>query len=331
MKTSKLLLSAVVACAFATSSMVANAADLTLRFANVSTKSSIDAATVLMDVADKESNGRLKIEHFPNNVLGDDRLVLESTMMGDVGMCQIATSELAPLVADMNIYDAPFIFNTPADAWKFVDSEQGKKIAAQLEERGLKLLAMLELGFRNYTNNAHPVHVPADVKGQKMRVLNSDVHIAMWKAWGANPTPMAWGEVIPGLQQGTIDSQEHPNVGMLYNRLYEVQHYISYTQHVFTVQPLVMSKEVFDNMDEQMQNALLKAVAAYQEKQRQLSDEIDASAEAVYKDFGCEVNKLTDAERQQWRDAAEKGGVYDKVKSLMTHPEILDAVLSGKY
>ena len=164
-----------------------------------------------------------------------------------------------------------------------------------------------------------------------MRVLNSDVHIAMWKAWGANPTPMAWGEVIPGLQQGTIDSQEHPNVGMLSNKLYEVQHYISFTKHIFTVQPLVMNKEIFDSMDEQLQNAILKAAAAYQETQRKLNQELDASAEKVYEDYGCEVIHLTDAERQQWLDMAKDKGIYDLVKGLMTHPEIVDAVLKGDF
>ena len=331
MKTSKLLLSAVVACAFATSSMVANAADLTLRFANVSTKSSIDAATVLMDVADKESNGRLKIEHFPNNVLGDDRLVLESTMMGDVGMCQIATSELAPLVADMNIYDAPFLFNTPADAWKFVDSEQGKKIAAQLEERGLKLLAMLELGFRNYTNNAHPVRVPADVKGQKMRVLNSDVHIAMWKAWGANPTPMAFAELLPALQQGTVDAQENPLAIIDANKLYEVQHYISLTGHLFSPHCLYINKEIYDGLDPELRTALDKAVAAYQTAQRARAVELNALSVGKFEKAGCEVIEITDEERAQWRQMAIDGKVYDMVRSKMEHPEYLDKILNKEY
>lgn len=326
----KILLAAALGCAI--SSMTAQAAeDLVLRFANVSTQSSVEAGKVFVDVAAKESNGRLKIEHFPNNMLGDDRVVLESTLMGDIGMCQIATSELAPLVPDMNIYDAPFIFKSAEDAWRFEASKYGKQIADQLEEKNLKLLAVADLGFRNYTNNKLPVRVPADVKGQKMRVLNSDVHIAMWKAWGANPTPMAWGEVIPGLQQGTIDSQEHPNVGMLSNKLYEVQHYISFTKHIFTVQPLVMNKEIFDSMDEQMQNAILKAAAAYQETQRKLNQELDASAEKVYKDYGCEVIHLTDAERQQWLDMAKDKGIYDLVKNLMTHPEIVDAVLKSEF
>ncbi len=325
----KAFIAASIACAI--SSFATQAEELVLRFANVSTQSSVEAAQVFVDVAAKESNGRLKIEHFPNNMLGDDRVVLESTLMGDIGMCQIATSELATLVPDMNIYDAPFIFENPEAAWRFVDGKYGKQIADELEDRNLKLLAVADLGFRNYTNNKLPVRVPADVKGQKMRVLNSDVHIAMWKAWGANPTPMAWGEVIPGLQQGTIDSQEHPNVGMLSNRLYEVQHYISFTKHLFTVQPLVMNKETFDNMDAEMQNAILKAAAAYQDAQRKLNTKIDASAEAVYKEYGCEVVHLTDAERDQWINTAKEKGVYDLVKSLMTNPEIVDAVLKGEF
>ena len=329
------LYTALSICVFSLSafSATANAAEktVTLRFANVSTKSSVDAARVLIDVAAKESNGRLKIEHYPNNMLGDDRVVIESVLMGDVGLAQVATSELAPLDPDMNLFDAPFLFKSADEAWRFVDGSIGKKITDELGAKNLKVMAMLELGFRNYTNNKHPVHVPADVKGQKMRVLNSEVHIATWKALGANPTPMSWGEVIPALQQGTIDSQEHPNVGMVYNKLYEVQHYISYTQHVFTVQPLVMNKKVFEKMDPKLQEALLKAVAAYQTEQRKLSSDIDKGAEAVYTKYGCEVTKLTDAERDQWRKTLLDAHVYDIVKSKMTHPEYLDDVLNGKF
>ena len=170
-----LLLAGVIS-AFVPSAYAAD--QVTLRFANVSTKSSVDAAKILVEVAEKESHGKLKIEHYPNNMLGDDRVVLESVLMGDIGLGQIATSELANLVPDMNVFDAPFVFNTPAEAWKLCDSKLGHDITDQLEGKNLKLMAMLELGFRNYTNNKHTVRVPADVKGQKMRVLNSDVHIA---------------------------------------------------------------------------------------------------------------------------------------------------------
>ena len=309
----------------------ANAADVTLRFANVTNQPSIDAGQVLVDVAAKESNGRLEIKHFPNNMLGDDRTVTESMLMGDIALVQTQPSVLASMVPDLYVWDAPFLFDQIEDAWKCLDGPLGHAVNDQVESKGLKYLAALENGYRHYTNNKVAVRVPADVKGQKLRVMETDLQIAMWKNWGANPTPMAFTEVISALQQGTIDAQENPLSIIDSNKLYEVQHYISLTGHLFSPHCLYINKEIYDGLDADIRAALDKAVAAYQTAQRARAVELNALSVDKFKKAGCEVIELTDAERNQWRQSAIDGKVYDMVRAKMEHPEYLDKILNKEY
>lgn len=313
----------------ATSAMAADT--VTLRFANVTNQPSKDAAQVFMDVASKESGGRLIIKHFPDNMLGDDRVVTESTILGDIDMVQTMPSVLASMIPDLYVWDAPFLFNTMDEAWKCMDSELGLSINKQSEKKGLKYLAALENGFRHYTNNKVPVKVPADVKGQKLRVMETEIQIALWRTYGANPTPMAFTEVISALQQGTIDAQENPLSIIDSNKLYEVQHYISLTGHVFSPHCLYINQARFDSLEPDLQQALLKAAAAYQTAQRARATELNALSVQKFKDAGCEVIEVTDAEKDQWRQMAIDGKVYDLVREKMEHPELLDKILNKEY
>ena len=331
MKASRILGITLAAAAIMAAAASAQAADVTLRFANVTNQPSIDAAQVLMDVAAKESNGRLEIKHFPNNMLGDDRTVTESMMMGDIAMVQTQPSVLASMIPDLYVWDTPFMFDKIEDAWACLDGELGHAINDQVESRGLKYLAALENGYRHYTNNKVAVHVPADVKGQKLRVMETDLQIAMWKNWGANPTPMAWTEVISGLQQGTIDAQENPLAMIYSNKVYEVQHYISLTGHLFSPYILYINKEIYDGLEPELRTALDKAVAAYQTAQRKRAVELNSLSVDKFKQAGCEVVELTDEERRQWRQAALDGGIYDMVRSKLGHPEYLDKILKHEY
>ncbi len=310
----------------------ATAADtVELRLANVTTQTSKDAAEIFVKVAAEESGGRLIIHHFPDNMLGDDRVATESTMLGDIDMVVTVASVLSAMIPDLYVWDAPFIFNTVDDAFRCIDSELGHAINDQVERKGLKYMGALENGFRHYTNSKTAVKLPADVSGHKVRVLETDVQIALWRAFGANPTPMAFAEVLSGLQQGTIDAQENPLAIIDANKFYEIQHYISLTGHVFTPHYLYMNKARYDSLDPELQQALDKAVAAFQSSQRQFATELNNRAVQTFRDAGCEVIELTDEDKQVWRKAAVDGGVYDLISSKMEHPEYLERILKGEY
>ncbi len=333
MKNKGILAVAVAAAAImAAASSQALASDtITTRFSNATNQAAKDAAVAMIDTVTKESGGKLKIEHFPDNMLGDDRVATESTIMGDIGLVLTQPSVMTTMVHDAYAWDAPFLFNDEAQAEKFLNSPLASKINDQIEKKNLKVLAFLGNGFRNFTNNKVAVRVPADVKGMKVRVIESDIMMAQWKAWGANPTPMAFAEVLPALQQGTIDAQENPLPIIDSNKLYEVQHYISLTGHQYSEQILLMNKELFDSLDDQCKKALLDGVEVFKKVHRETTAKLNADSIAKFKKAGCEVIDVTPEQREQWRKMAVDKGVYDVVRKKMDHPEYLDEILGGKF
>ena len=142
---------------------------------------------------------------------------------------------------------------------------------------------------------------------------------------------MAFTEVISALQQGTIDAQENPLSIIDSNKLYEVQHYISLTGHLFSPHNLYINKKIYDSFDPEIKKAFDDAVAAYQTAQRKRATELNALSVDKFKKAGCEVIELTPEERAQWRDSAVKGGIYDMVRKKMDHPEYLDKILKHEY
>lgn len=330
MKNKTLLAAALCASLFAAGSVQADD-DVTLRFSNATNVAAKDAAVDLMDVAKKESDGTIKIKHFPDNMLGDDRVATESTIMGDIDIVLTQPSVLTAFVPDCYAWEAPFLFNNADEGIKCFSSELASKINNQVEKKGLKVLAMVGNGFRNYTNNKVAVKVPSDVKGQKVRVMETDIQMAMWQAWGANPTPMAFAELLPALQQGTVDAQENPLAIIDANKLYEVQHYISLTGHLYSPQIMLMNKAKYDSLSEKQQKAIDDAVKAFVAKHRQRSVELDNMSIDKFKKAGCEVVELNDADRAQWQKTAVDAGVYDLIKSKMDNPEYLDQIINKQY
>ena len=331
MKNKGILAVAAAAIMAAASSQALASDTITTRFSNATNQAAKDAAVAMIDTVTKESGGKLKIEHFPDNMLGDDRVATESTIMGDIGLVLTQPSVMTTMVHDAYAWDAPFLFNDEAQAEKFLNSPLASKINDQIEKKNLKVLAFLGNGFRNFTNNKVAVRVPADVKGMKVRVIESDIMMAQWKAWGANPTPMAFAEVLPALQQGTIDAQENPLPIIDSNKLYEVQHYISLTGHQYSEQILLMNKELFDSLDDQCKKALLDGVEVFKKVHRETTAKLNADSIAKFKKAGCEVIDVTPEQREQWRKMAVDKGVYDVVRKKMDHPEYLDEILGGKF
>ncbi len=331
MKNKGILAVAAAAIMAAASSQALASDTITTRFSNATNQAAKDAAVAMIDTVTKESGGKLKIEHFPDNMLGDDRVATESTIMGDIGFVLTQPSVMTTMVHDAYAWDAPFLFKDEAQAEKCLNSPLASKINDQIEKKNLKVLAFLGNGFRNFTNNKVPVRVPADVKGMKVRVIESDIMMAQWKAWGANPTPMAFAEVLPALQQGTIDAQENPLPIIDSNKLYEVQHYISLTGHQYSEQILLMNKELFDSLDDQCKKALLDGVEVFKKVHRETTAKLNADSIAKFKKAGCEVIDVTPEQREQWRKMAIDKGVYDVVRKKMDHPEYLDEILDGKF
>lgn len=299
-----------------------------LTFANVTSQSAKDAGLKFKEVVEAESNGTITVNLFPDNQLGDDRVAVETTQFGDIDIAVSSTSPLANMYADFYLFDAPYIFLSNEEAYQNLDGEVGKKVLDGMESIGLKGLCFWENGFRNFTNNTVAVSKPADVKSMKVRTMENEVHIAAWKAFGANPTPMAFTELFTALQQGTVDAEENPLGIIDANKFAEVQKYVSMTQHVYTPYVVSMNLEKYNSLSDAQKAAIDKAAAASTEYQREVSQNLEKEIIAKIEGQGVTVVQLTDDEKAQWQSIVTDAKVYDLVKEKMDHPEYIDVILN---
>ncbi|WP_373236375.1 DctP family TRAP transporter solute-binding subunit [Cohaesibacter celericrescens] len=300
----------------------------TLRFANVTSDSGKEAGIEFKRIVEEKTNGSLEIKLFPDNQLGNDRIVTESTIFGDIDIGVSSTSPLATLFPDLYAFDAPYLFLSPADAYAKLDGAGGQAILNSLEKKGLKGLAFWENGFRNFTNSKKAVAVPADLEGMKIRTMENDVHLAAWRALGANPTPMAFSELFTALQQGTVDGQENPLGIIDGNRFQEVQSNISLTQHVYTPYVVFMNLDKYNSLSKEEQEAILEAAKMSTTFQRDRSQALEK--EILSKMEGTvTITELAPDQKALWQKTVGDAKIFDLVKSKMANPEYLDEMLKN--
>lgn len=268
-----------------------------------------------------DSNGKLKVEIYPNAALGNDRELFEAVMLGDLTCCSGSSSPLAAFVPDLFILDVPFTFGTRDDVWQALDGPLGQALDKKMAQKGIVNLGYWENGFRNITNNKRPIHTAKDLEGIKLRTMENPIHMAAWKALGANPTPMSFGEVFTALQQGTVDGQENP-YALIYNcKFFEVQKYISDTHHIFTSYVPIINKEFLDGLSDEEKNIVLTAAKEMRDYQRKIAIELEDKCRAGILKSGIEATDLTPEERATFRIAIEPAL---KMAEERVSPEIVE-------
>ncbi|MDR1828049.1 MAG: DctP family TRAP transporter solute-binding subunit [Methylobacteriaceae bacterium] len=305
----------------------AEAQTVTLRLSNVTTQAGKDGGVYFIEKVKEATKGEVIIEHYPDNQLGDDRTVVESTIFGDIDLVVSSTTPMATIFPDFNMFDAPFLFLSLDAVYKGLDGEIGQKVLAEMEGKGLVGLAWWENGFRNFTNNKVAAKVPDDVKSMKIRVMQSDVQMAAWAAIGVNPTPIAFTELFTAMQQGTVDGQENPLQIIDGNKFQEVQKYLSLTQHGYVPFVLCMNPAKFKSLKKEHQDAIVNAAKESVEWQRNRVHEQDAVIINKVQKEGMTVVELTPEQKALWQQKVIDGKVYDLVKSKMEHPEYFDAMV----
>lgn len=288
-------------------------------------QSQVDMAEAMQERIKELSDGKMEIDVYGDGQLGGDREVAETVQYGNIDMCIVSTTPVAAFYPDLNVFDAPFLFKDSAQAQEILDGEIGQEIAAGMEDIGFKVLGFPENGFRQLSTAAKEVHSPSDLKGLKVRVMESEVHIETWKALGASPTPMAFSELFTALQQKTVDGQDNPFVTDRDNRFYEVQKYIIETNHVYTPYLLLMSKDSYDKLTDEEKEIIEEAGAYGVSVQREKTAEYDKDAVQEMQEKGVTLISLTDEEKQQFRDAVSD--IYSLVETKVEHPELFRRIL----
>lgn len=225
----KVLLKAVVACTTIALCGAVYAAEYTLKFGHTGAPNHHyqDIATKFADRVSELTNGEVVIQVFPSDQLGKQLEITEGVMLGTHDLCQTSDTILSNWIPEFGIGNLPFIFNDNNDYRKVFDGPVGEKFAKLVEPHGAVVIGWWENGMRHLTNNKREVKTPQDIKGMSIRVPEGEIFVDTFKALGANPTVVAFGELYSALQLKTVDGQENPPAHVVTQKFYEVQKYLT--------------------------------------------------------------------------------------------------------
>lgn len=242
----------------------------------------------------EKTKGELNLTLFPDSTLGNAQAMISGVRSGTIDLEMSSSSNFSGLVPQINVIDIPFIFRNHQHAYSVLDGEIGADLMQKLEAHGLKALAWWEVGFRNVSNSKHPINQLEDLKGIKIRTNQNPMYIKAFELLGANPVPMPLSELYTALETKTVDAQEHP-IGILYSvKLYEVQKYLSITNHGYTPLLVVMNLDKFNQLNPELQKALLESAKEAGNYQRQLNAEKESALLAEMEKAGLVVNREMD-------------------------------------
>ena len=319
----KVIFSAVVAVSVSTSAM---AADYVLKFSHVVSENTPKgkAALFFEKRLEELSKGKIDVQVYPNSQLYKDKAVLKAIRLNSVQMACPSFSKFTKTVPQLALFDLPFLFRDMNHVHKVQDGAVGQKLKDMVAAKGFVVLNYWDNAFKQLTSNKKALLMPEDAKGQKFRIMSSKVLEAQFKAVGANPQVMPFSEVYSALQQGVIDGQENTNSNIYTKKFYEVQKYMTLSNHGYLGYLVVMSKKFYDSLPKDLQENVKQAMKEATEKERQYAQELDKSQLAKIEEYAKKSGKLkiytlNDKQKAAWR----------KVMSSI-YPEFYDKDKIGK-
>ena len=284
----------------------------------------VEAVIYMGKLVDERTKGRIKIQEFNNAVLGGEKDTIEQTQFGVIDINRVSTAQFNNVVPETKVYGLPFLFRSVAHMRKVVDGPIGDEILAAFEAKGLIGLCYYDSGARSFYTKK-PIAKLADMKGMKIRVQQSDMWVAMMQAFGANPTPMAFGEVYSAIQTGVVDGAENNWPSYESSRHFEVAKYYTLTEHSLQPEVLVMSKKSFDKLSPEDQKIIRQAAKDSVVKMRELWDAREKASEAKVRAAGSVVSSVDKAEF-----IAAMKPVYDKYVTDDVTKKLVDRIVADK-
>lgn len=259
------------------------------------------AAKLFAEQVEKASGGKMRVRAIGAAALGPDTQMQQALIGGAQEMMVGSTATLVGISKEMALWDTPFLFNSAKEADALLDGPVGDKVRAKLQDKGLVGLVYWENGFRNLTNSKRPISKMEDLSGIKLRVMQNNVFLDSFKTLGTNAVPLAFSELFGALETGTVDGQENPFNTILSSKFYEVQKYLTVTNHVYSPWILLVSKKWWDGLSAAEQKVLMDAAKASRDFERQDTRAEAAGAVAELKKKGMQVNELSPAEAARMR------------------------------
>ncbi len=242
------------------------------------------------------SSGAVTIDIYPSSVLGSETQCIEQLQNGSLAMTKTSAAAMENFIPSMSVFGLPYIFRDGEHYWNVLNGEIGRSMLEEGESKALRGLCYYDAGSRNFYTKEKPIKSPDDLKGLKIRVMNSKTAIDMVKAMGGSPTPIAWGELYSALAQGTVDGAENNPPSFSSNKHYEVCKHFTLDGHTRIPDMLMMSSKVWSRLDprerEWVQTAALESSAF----QRGLWKKETAAALEKAKEEGVTVYEVDIAE-----------------------------------
>ena len=262
------------------------------------------AARLFAEEIAKASDGKLKVRTYASASLGSDDQMQNALMGGAQEMMVGSTATLVGVAKEMAVWDTPFLFENEQQADFVLDGPVGLQVMDALEAKGLVGLVYWENGFRNLTNNVRPIETLADFNGIKLRVMPNPVFIDTFKLMKANAVPLPFSELFTALETGAVDGQENPYNTILSSKFYEVQKYLSVTNHVYSPWIVTASKRWWDGLSETEQGIIMDAARKARDFEREDTRNEAREALAKIEQQGMQVNKVSAEEIQRMREQA---------------------------
>lgn len=277
------------------------------------------------NLVNSQSGGRLEVQVFGAGAVGGEREYVEAVQ---AGLLQggIASGVMGSFFPEAMITDIPYLFPSASVAWEVLDGPFGQKLSDMfLARTGMRNLGFAEVGFRHFSNSVRPVKSPADMKGLKIRVMETPIYVTLVKELGASPTPIAWTECYTALQTKVVDGQENPISTIVFANFQEVQKYLTLDGHVYGVDWFVVNDKFFKSLDKDLQEIIVDAAKISASVSRGLQQLNSAVGLETLAKGGMQIYSPTPEEMAEFKRLTQKP-VVDWVKTQVD-PKLVDELL----
>jgi TRAP-type transport system periplasmic protein len=298
----------------------AGQADYVIKYAHgdppdVNTSSAHADAVMFKTYVEDRSGGRIAVEIYPANELGSEREQLEGVQLNSIQMCNVSEGTVGIFFPEILATAIPYAFRTYTEAWYTLDGPfMGDLMAKMAEDTGVRCLDVNQNGFRNFSNDVRPIRTPADMRGLKIRTMEHRGHMAMVNELGANPVPIAWGELYTALQQEVVDGQENPPSLVLAMKFYEVQDYYTLDGHIYSIDFTFMNNNFYNSLPPDLQQIVYEGADIAGMIHRSLETYVsNVVAVGALKEQGMDIYIPTAEQLAMFKDATQEP-VIDWIK-----------------
>lgn len=330
----KKLTAVVLACMMLASASVALAAEypkMNIRLSHnqpIGSPEDIGAMT-FKQLMEERSGGLITVDVFPQMQLGSMREQAEMVQMGTLEMSVQPTSVLTPFVDELSIIDFPFLWAGKEELYRIMDGEVGQKFYDYCAKKGFKTLGLWASGFKQLTTKGRPVNAPEDIKGMKIRVMPSPQLVDQYKSWGANPIPIEYAELYNALQQNIVDGQENPLQTIAMAKLYEVQEYMTLTNHGFLGYLFIINNRWFNKQSTAVQGLIVECEKDARKAERDAQEQGEAKFLEQISQSKIVISELTAENQAKFVEVSTP--LHAKfVEGSPTKTALLEAVYAAK-